>query len=229
VDDRYEEQVLRVLLVEDDATLGAAVRDHVVRNNHAVDWMKAIEDAQASIRVTSYGLVLLDIRLPDGSGVDLLKELRASGVTTPVIILTAHDQISERIRGLNAGADDYLVKPFDLDELTARMHAVARRHAGNSGEVVRLGEIEVHLADRRIISTKGEIVLSGREWAVFERLLARAGAVVSKRQIEETLYSFGWEIQSNTVEVYISRLRKKLGREHVATVWGVGYRIEGRI
>jgi two-component system, OmpR family, response regulator len=219
---------LRVLLVEDDATLGAAVRDHVIYGNHAVDWMKQLEDARVSMHVTNYDLVLLDIRLPDGSGVNFLKELRSNGNSTPVIIVTAHDQISERIQGLNAGADDYLVKPFDLDELTARMHAVARRHSGSSGEVVRLGALQINIADRRVISTNREIILSGREWAVLERLLSRSGAIVSKGQIEETLYAFGWEIESNTVEVYISRLRKKLGREYVATVRGVGYRIEGR-
>ncbi len=219
---------MRVLLVEDDATLGAAVRDHVINGSHAVDWMQRLDDARVSMRVTRYGLVLLDIRLPDGSGVEFLKELRLNGNSTPVIILTAHDQISERIQGLNAGADDYLVKPFNLDELTARMHAVARRHSGNSGEIVKLGSLEIHLADRRIMSMDSEIILSGREWAVFERLLSRPGAIVSKDQIEETLYAFGWEIQSNTVEVYVSRLRKKLGREYVGTVRGVGYRIEGR-
>ncbi len=219
---------LRVLLVEDDATLGAAVRDHVMHGNHAVDWMQHLEDAKVSMRVTNYDLVLLDIRLPDGNGVDFLTDLRTSGDATPVIILTAHDQISERIRGLNAGADDYLVKPFDLDELTARMHAVARRHSGRPDEVIRLGSLHIHIADRRVTSANQEITLSGREWAVLERLLARIGAIVSKAQIEETLYAFGWEIESNTVEVYISRLRKKLGRQYVATVRGVGYRIEGR-
>lgn len=220
---------MRVLLVEDDATLGAAVRDHVTNGNHAVDWMKQLEDARVAMQVTNYHLVLLDIRLPDGNGVSFLRELRSSGDATPVIILTAHDQISERIAGLNAGADDYLVKPFDLDELTARMHAVARRHSGRSDEVVRLGSLQIHIADRRVVANNREITLSGREWAVLERLLSRAGAIVSKDQIEETLYAFGWEIESNTVEVYISRLRKKLGREYVATVRGVGYRIEGRL
>ncbi len=219
---------MRVLLVEDDQTLGEAVRDHVASSHHAIDWMQTIDDATASVRVVEYGLILLDLRLPDGSGIDFLKTLRAKGDATPVIILTAHDQISDRIEGLNAGADDYLVKPFNLDELTARILAVTRRHSGNSTSVIKVGTLHINIADRSIFSGKDEIILSGREWAVLDKLLSRAGAIVSKPQIEEALYAFGWEVESNTVEVYISRLRKKLGREHVTTVRGVGYKIEGR-
>ena len=219
---------MRVLLVEDDTTLGEAVRDHTANTHHAVDWMQNLDDATIAIHTVDYGLVLLDLRLPDGSGIDFLKGLRAGGNATPVIILTAHDQISDRIEGLNAGADDYLVKPFNLDELTARMLAVTRRHSGNSSSVIGVGALRINIADRSIFSGDREIVLSGREWAVLDKLLQRAGAIVSKAQIEESLYAFGWEIESNTVEVYISRLRKKLGREHVATIRGVGYKIEGR-
>ncbi|MGH6858788.1 MAG: response regulator [Phyllobacterium sp.] len=219
---------MRILLVEDDTTLGEAVRDHVVSTNHAVDWMQCLGDAKASVDTVEYGLILLDLRLPDGSGVDFLKQLRTRANATPVIILTAHDQISDRIEGLNAGADDYLVKPFNLDELTARMLAVTRRHSGNATSVVRIGSLKINVADRRVASNDREIVLSGREWAVLDRLLLRAGAIVSKAQIEEALYAFGSEIESNTVEVYVSRLRKKLGRDHLLTVRGVGYRLEGR-
>ncbi|MEJ1120973.1 response regulator [Phyllobacterium sp. CCNWLW109] len=219
---------MRVLLVEDDQTLGEAVRDHVASTYHAVDWMQTIDDATASVRVVEYGLILLDLRLPDGSGINFLRTLRSRGNATPVIILTAHDQISDRIEGLNAGADDYLVKPFNLDELTARILAVTRRHSGNSSSEIIVGTLRINIASRSIFSGKHEIILSGREWAVLDKLLARAGAVVSKSQIEEALYAFGWEVESNTVEVYISRLRKKLGREHVATIRGVGYKIEGR-
>lgn len=219
---------MRVLLVEDDQTLGEAVRDHIAITHHAVDWMQTIDDANASVRVVEYGLILLDLRLPDGSGIDFLRTLRSKNNATPVIILTAHDQISDRIEGLNAGADDYLVKPFNLDELTARMLAVTRRHSGNSSSTIEVGSLRISIANRSIFSGKQEIVLSGREWAVLDKLLLRAGAIVSKSQIEEALYAFGWEVESNTVEVYISRLRKKLGREHVATIRGVGYKIEGR-
>ena len=216
---------LRVLLVEDDATLGEAVRDHVASGDHAVDWMKAIDTATSALATTSYGLILLDLRLPDGSGIALLKHFRSRGITTPVIILTAHDQISDRIEGLNSGADDYLVKPFNLGELTARMLAVSRRYSGRPVSLLRIGDMEVDAAARLVTIGSDTIDLSSREWAVLDALAARPGAVVSKAQIEEALYAFGSEIESNTVEVYVSRLRKKLGREHITTLRGIGYRL----
>lgn len=219
---------MRVLLVEDDDILGQAVRDHVLASGHAVDWMQTAEDAVLAVATVTYGLILLDLRLPDGSGLDILKNLRAAHNPVPVIVLTAHDQISDRIQGLNAGADDYLVKPFNLDELTARMLAVSRRYGGNSLSIVDVGDLEIKITERIIQSPQGEITLSGREWAVLECLLHRTGAIVSKAQIEEALYAFGSEIMSNTVEVYISRLRKKLGHERIRTIRGVGYKIEGR-
>jgi two-component system, OmpR family, response regulator len=216
---------LRVLLIEDDATLGEAVRDHVASAGHAVDWMRTIDAAHSSLATTSYGLVLLDLRLPDGSGIALLKQARSKGIATPVIILTAHDQISDRIEGLNSGADDYLVKPFNLGELTARMLAVSRRYSGRPISVVRIGDVEIDATDRRVLAGGAPVMLSSREWAVLDALSTRPGAVVSKAQIEEALYAFGSEIESNTVEVYVSRLRKKLGRDHIATLRGVGYRL----
>jgi len=216
---------LRILLVEDDAILGEAVRDHVVLQRHAVDWMTTITDAQAALDTTNYGMILLDLRLPDGRGIDLLRTYRNEGGTTPVIILTAHDQISDRIEGLNFGADDYLVKPFNLDELSARMQAVARRTNGRATANIRVGLLEINAADRFVALDGAPLTLSGREWAVLDMLLARPGAVVSKNQIEEALYAFGSEIESNTVEVYVSRLRKKLGKENIVTVRGVGYRL----
>ena len=219
---------MRVLLVEDDDTLGQAVRDHVLANGHAVDWMQTAEDAALAASTVGYGLILLDLRLPDGSGIDILKNLRTANNPVPVIILTAHDQISDRIQGLNAGADDYLVKPFNLDELTARMLAVSRRYGGNSASILSVGDLEIKIADHSVLSAAGEIILSGREWAVLECLLHRSGAIVSKAQIEEALYAFGSEIESNTVEVYVSRLRKKLGHNRISTVRGVGYKIEDR-
>ena len=222
------EYCLRVLLVEDDDTLGQAVRDHALASGHAVDWMQTAEDATLAATTVAYGLILLDLRLPDGSGLDILSRLRQAGNPVPVIILTAHDQISDRIEGLNAGADDYLVKPFNLDELTARMIAVSRRYGSNSVPVVHLGDLEIKIAERSIQSPAGEVILSGREWAVLECLLHRTNAIVSKAQIEEELYAFGSEIESNTVEFYISRLRKKIGRDKISTVRGVGYKIEDR-
>lgn len=217
---------MRILLVEDDSTLSDAVRTHVTRHNHAVDLAEDKESALACLAGVDYALVLLDLRLPDGSGLDILKHIRLKKQTTPVIILTAHDQVSDRIAGLNAGADDYLVKPFDLDELEARIHAVTRRYGANQTPMVELAGFEIYLSEHRIESRAGERVsLSAREWAVLECLLLRRNSIVSKSQIEEALYAFGAEIESNTVEVYVSRLRRKLGKEIVETIRGIGYRI----
>jgi two-component system OmpR family response regulator len=216
---------LRVLLVEDDHVLGEALRDHVAAAGHAVDWFKLLDDATAATLTMAYGLILLDMRLPDGDGITLLQSLRNRDDSTPVIILTSHDQVSDRIAGLNAGADDYLVKPFDLNELSARMLAVSRRYEGRSAPVIRLPGIEINQVARNIVVDGTAQTLSAREWAVLEKLVEHPGAVVSKSQLHDTLYEFGAEIESNTVEVYISRLRKKIGHDRVETVRGVGYTI----
>ncbi|WCK15714.1 response regulator transcription factor [Agrobacterium tumefaciens] len=216
---------MRVLLVEDDHVLGEALRDHVAAAGHAVDWFKLLDDATAATLTMAYGLILLDMRLPDGDGITLLQSLRNRDESTPVIILTAHDQVSDRIAGLNAGADDYLVKPFDLNELSARMLAVSRRYEGRSAPVIRLPGIEINQVARNIVVDGTAQTLSAREWAVLEKLVEHPGAVVSKSQLHDTLYEFGAEIESNTVEVYISRLRKKIGHDRVETVRGVGYTI----
>ena len=216
---------MRVLLIEDDTSLGEAVRDHVAAEGHAVDWVKRLDDAGDAIAGVAYELILLDLNLPDGRGLDFLKRLRKSGSVTPVIILTAMDQISWRIEGLNAGADDYLVKPFDLSELSARLAAVARRYSGNPNPLIKVAGIEIDLAHRLVMRQGSQIDLTAREWAILERLLRHPNVVVSKSQLEDTLYEFGAEIESNAVEVYVSRLRRKLGAELVVTVRGLGYRI----
>jgi two-component system, OmpR family, response regulator len=217
---------LRVLFVEDDAILGEAIRDHVAADGHAVDWSRTIGDAAVHLDVAAYDLILLDLQLPDGKGLDFLKRLRRARDVTPVIILTARDRLADRIEGLNSGADDYLVKPFDLGELSARLSAVSRRYAGNPNPIIRLTNgAEVDLAKRLVLVGGVEITLTGREWAVLELFLHRPGMVVSKRQVEDALYAFGAEIESNTVEVYISRLRRKIGRNAVVTMRGLGYRV----
>lgn len=216
---------MRILLVEDDDAIGGAVRDHAAAEGHAVDWARRLDEASHFSAVAPYGLVLLDLGLPDGNGLSFLKTLRRKHDPTPVIVLTARDQIADRIEGLNNGADDYLVKPFDLDELSARIHAVARRYKQRPVPVTKLGGLEIAQAERRITAGGEELALTAREWAVLDRLLARPGAIVSKRQIEDALYAFGAEVESNTVEVYVSRLRRKLGRGAIATVRGVGYRL----
>jgi two-component system, OmpR family, response regulator len=214
---------MRVLLVEDDFVLGEAVREHVASLGHGVDWMKRLDDAREALVTVAYELVLLDLNLPDGRGLDLLRELRRQGAAAPVIILTAQDQIAARIEGLNTGADDYLVKPFDLSELSARIAAVARRYSGNANPLLRRGELEIDLA-RRIVNVSGKPVdLTAREWAVLERLVRHPNALIAKTDIEDSLYEFGAEIESNAVEVYVSRLRKKLGHDAIRTVRGAGY------
>jgi two-component system OmpR family response regulator len=216
---------MRVLLIEDDRVLGDAVRDHVASLGYGVDWMKTLDAARQAIATVAYELVLLDLHLPDGRGLDLLRELRRQGSVVPIIILTAQDQIASRIEGLNSGADDYLVKPFDLTELSARVAAVARRYGGNPNPLLQLGDVDIDLARRFILVGGKPVDLTAREWAVLERLLRHPNAMVAKSAIEDSLYEFGAEIESNAVEVYVSRLRKKLGRDAIRTVRGAGYRV----
>jgi two-component system OmpR family response regulator len=205
--------------------LAQAIRDQIADDGHAVDWMRRLDQAELSLQSTAYDLVLLDLMLPDGYGLDLLRRRRAAGDMTPVIILTARDQISDRIDGLNAGADDYLVKPFDLSELSARISAVARRYSGNPNPYFQWGDLRINRSGHTIERAGLKIDLTAREWAVLEAFIQRPGALLSKSQLEERLYEFGAEIESNTIEVYISRLRKKLGFHIVETVRGMGYRL----
>ena len=217
---------MRILLIEDDYVLGEAMRDQASADGHGVDWMQRLDDARAALDTVEYGLILLDLNLPDGRGLDLLKSLRQRGNPVPVIITTAQDQVAIRIEGLNAGADDYLVKPFDLDEMSARVAAVARRYAGISTPQLVVGDATVNLATKTVSIGGKPISLTAREWAVLERLLGRRGGIVTKGEIEDSLYPFGAEIEGNAVEVYVSRLRKKLGQSVITTVRGLGYRIE---
>jgi two-component system OmpR family response regulator len=216
---------VRILLVEDTSGLGDAIREHLEEAGHAVDWVRELEPAAGCLRTTPYDLILLDLRLPDGSGLDFLRYQRGKGATMPIIILTARDQVSDRVAGLDAGADDYLVKPFQLVELSARVAAVARRYSGNPNPVVRIGELTIDLAARRVERGDRAVELTGREWALLEAFLQHPGALLSRSRLEDSLYAFGAEIESNTIEVYISRLRKKLGRETIETVRGMGYRM----
>lgn len=215
---------MRILLVEDDERLAEAVREQITADGHAVDHAGRLDDANDDIRAVSYDLILLDLMLPDGRGLDFLKQRRKAGDTTPVIILTAHDQISDRIAGLNAGADDYLVKPFDLFELSARVAAVSRRYSGNPNPLLKIGDLEIDLAARKIRRDGRKVDLTAREWALFEALIQHPGVVLSKSQLEDRLYAFDAEIESNTIEVHVSRMRKKLGQGVIETVRGIGYR-----
>ena len=216
---------MRILLIEDDAVLGAAVRDQIAGDGHGVDWVQRLDAADLAIAGVPYDLVLLDLMLPDGRGLPFLRRLRARGAATPVIILTALDQVSDRIEGLNAGADDYLVKPFDLAELSARIGSVARRYGGNPNPLITHGPLQIDLAAHRIQRDGTPVQLTAREWALLEAFLARPGQLLSKAQLEDKLYTFDAEVESNTIEVHISRLRKKLGAELIVTERGLGYRL----
>lgn len=216
---------MRILILEDTEGLGEAIRDQLQDEGYAVDWVMRIETAESCLRSTRYDLLLLDLMLPDGSGLNFLQKLRKTSSFLPVIIMTAKDQIADRISGLNAGADDYLVKPFDLDEMSARVAAVARRYSGNPNPNIILGELRVNLADKTICLQDQAIELTSREWAIFETFIQKPGQLLTRARLEDALYAFGAEIESNTVEVYISRLRKKLGKGCIETIRGMGYRM----
>ena len=201
------------------------MRDQIAADGHSVDWMTRLDQAGDAMAGAAYDLVLLDLMLPDGRGLPFLKTLRGRGDVTPVIILTALDQVSDRIDGLNAGADDYLVKPFDLAELSARIGSVARRYTGNPNPIITHGTLEIDRAAKSIRRAGKPIALTAREWALFDAFLARPGQLLSKAQLEEKLYAFDSEVESNTIEVHVSRLRKKLGNEVIDTERGLGYRL----
>jgi two-component system, OmpR family, response regulator len=218
---------MRVLLVEDEPHIGSAVQEHVRAAGHAVDWVRQIGAADDAARSVQYDALLLDLHLPDGRGLDFLKKLRRRGDTLAVVILTARDQVSDRIEGLKAGADDYLVKPFDLDEMNARLQAVARRYHGKATPTIQLGPVELE-PESRLARLSGEPVeVTAREWAVLDVLLRRPNSTVSKEAIEDALYAFGNEIESNAIEAHISRIRRKFGRDFIRTVRGLGYSLSG--
>ena len=218
---------MRVLLVEDEPHIGSAVQEHVRAAGHAVDWVQLLGDADDAVRSVPYDALLLDLHLPDGRGLDFLKKLRRRGSELAVVILTARDQISDRIDGLKAGADDYLVKPFDLNEMNARLEAVARRYQGKVIPVIKLGPVELE-PEARVARLNGvPVEVTAREWAVLDVMLRRPTSTVTKEAIEEALYEFGSEIESNAIEVYVSRIRRKFGRDFIHTVRGLGYRLAG--
>ena len=216
---------MRILLIEDDRVIATALREQAEGEGHSVDWAARLDEASDALATASFDLILLDLMLPDGRGLPFLRSLRAKGSQTPVIIMTALDQVSDRIEGLNAGADDYLVKPFDLSELSARIGAVARRYSGNPNPLIALGDLSIDLAERRVSKSGRAIPLTAREWVLFEAFLQKPGQLLSKPQLEERLYSFDAEVESNTIEVHVSRLRKKLGADVIVTERGLGYRL----
>jgi two-component system OmpR family response regulator len=214
---------MRLLVLEDNRALSEAICTHLTAHDYAVDPAFTIEEAKLALKVAAYDAALFDLNLPDGDGIDLLRQLREKGSLIPVIIMTARDQISDRIRGLESGADDYLTKPFDLNEMIARLHSVLRRYEGQPSPSVSLGRFKVDKQNHRVLISGIDAELTAKEWAVFEKLIARPNSVISRGQLEESLYSFNDEVGSNTIEVYISRIRRKLGKETVSTIRGIGY------
>jgi two-component system response regulator QseB len=216
---------MRVLLAEDDAMIGAAVRDRLRGQGFAVDWVRDGRAADAALAGDVYDLLLLDLGLPGREGLAVLKALRGRGSTLPVVILTARDAVDDRVAGLDAGADDYVVKPFDLKELEARLRAVLRRRAGSASSVIEHGRLSLDLASHELRHDGVPVPVSPREFALLHALLERPGRILSRAQLEERLYGWGEEVGSNVVEVHIHSLRRKLGADLIRNVRGVGYRI----
>lgn len=214
---------MRILLAEDDPLLGDGVRAGLLQAGFAVDWVTDGEDARLALAGEPYDAVLLDLGLPKADGLAVLRELRAARNPVPVLILTARDALVDRVAGLDAGADDYLVKPFALAELQARLRALLRRSKGVVDPVIRHGRIALDPAARTVTLDGAPVELSAREFATLQELLVNAGRVLSRSRLEEKLYGWGEEIESNAVEVYVHHLRRKLYPELIQTIRGVGY------
>ena len=216
---------MRILLVEDDAMIGKTLQQALQQDGYAVDWVTDGEAGRTAIATSqdAYVLVLLDLGLPRKGGLALLRELRREGNRIRVLVVTARDAVADRVEGLDAGADDYLTKPFSLDELTARMRALMRRDVAREDNVLRHADLTLDTASHAVTKAGKNIDLSAREFALLAALLERPGAALSKAQLEERIYRWGDEVESNAVEVHIHNLRKKLGSETIRTLRGVGY------
>ena len=214
---------MRILLIEDEAALARPLKEHLEADQNIVEWFGTLEEADAALRTLDYDVVLLDLHLPDGDGLLFLSALRARALRTPVIILTARDKVSDRIDGLNRGADDYVVKPFDLDEVKARIHTVCRRSANQAAQTIQLRDLVVNLSDHSVTRAREPVRLTAKEWGVFETLLRRQPQIVPRERLEAAIYAYGEEVESNALEAHISRLRTKLGKDLIVTHRGLGY------
>ena len=216
---------MRLLIVEDDPMIGEALRQGLVRAGLAVDWVRDGRAAELSLANGVYDLAIIDLGLPKKDGMAIIEALRAGGNAVPVLIASARDTVQDRIKGLEAGADDYVLKPFDLDEIVARVRALLRRHAGSGTPVMKVGALVLD-PTHKSVELRGEVVeLSAREFALLETLMRKPGAVLSRAQLEESVYGWSEEIGSNAIEVHLHHLRKKLGGELIRNVRGVGYRV----
>jgi DNA-binding response OmpR family regulator len=217
---------MRVLLVEDDEQLGDGLRAGLKQAGYTVDWVTDGQSADSAVTDNDFDLVVLDINLPKMSGMEVLRNIRKQGQSIPVLILTARDSIPDRVEGLDSGADDYLVKPVDLDELCARLRVLQRRSAGRSDPVIQYGDLVLDPAAHRVTMKDRPVSLSMREFVLLQHLLENVGRVIPRARLEQKLYGWEGEVESNSLEVFIHHLRKKLGSDLIRTVRGVGYMIE---
>jgi two-component system OmpR family response regulator len=216
---------VRILLVEDDTALASAVCSYLEAKAFVVDVAPGLAEARAALSAVQYAAVLLDLHLGDGDGLSLLPTVRALRDRPIVIVLTARDQVTDRIRGLDAGADDYLIKPYDPAELLARLRAVERRRSSSSSPVLLLGTLEIDLGRDMVRKDGMPVTLTQKEWALLRVMATRPDRIHTRENLADALYGFGDEADSNTLEVFISRLRRKLGRNHIQTLRGLGYRL----
>ncbi|MFZ6725926.1 response regulator [Undibacterium sp. MH2W] len=217
---------MKILLVEDDVMIGENIQIALESESNFVDWLDNGIEAEKLLLKHSYDVVLLDLSLPQRDGIEILNSLRKRGDTVPVLIMTARDTVPERVSALYAGADDYLVKPFDLDELIARMHALVRRSFGRIDALYCAGDVIINSATRQVSKKQEQVILSSREWAILDALISRPGAILSRSRLEEKVFGDLTDIDSNAIEVYIHGLRKKLGQKFIVNVRGVGYMVE---
>ena len=216
---------MRILLAEDDPMIGAGIREGLRQDGFAVDWVRDGHAARLALAENVHDLLVLDLGLPREDGLAVLRGMRRNGDARPVLILTARDAVVDRVAGLDAGADDYMVKPFELSELAARIRALRRRGAGRASPVVTHGDLELDPATRELRVRGTPVALSTREFAVLEALLARPGAILSRHQLEEAVYGWKDGVESNAIDVHIHALRKKLGTAAIRNVRGVGWMI----
>jgi len=219
---------MRVLLVEDDPLLGDGIRTALIREGYVVDWLTRGRDALEAVRVEPFSLVILDLGLPDIDGLAVLREIRRHS-SLPVIVLTARDAIEQRVQGLDAGADDYVLKPFDLHELLARMRVVTRRAEGRSTQLLAIGRLSIDEAQREVCWEGKPITLGRREFALLLELARNRDKVMSRPKLESLLYGWGEEVGSNALEVHVHHLRRKLDKHLITTVRGIGYRLDSRV
>jgi len=220
---------MRALVIEDDPTIGSGLRRGLARAGISADWAKDGASGLEALATTQYGVVLLDLGLPGLSGLDILTSMRRGNDQTPVIVVTARDEVGSRISGLDLGADDYVVKPFDMDELAARIRAVLRRRGGHASTKMECGEVSLDVASHAVSYRAIEIVLSAREFGLVEALAERPGAILSRGQLEEKLYGWGEEVESNAIDALIYSIRKKFDKDIIRNIRGVGWAIPGKL